>query len=340
MDMANRISRRSVLRAAAAGALAVPFSIITSHTCRADIVGAGAHQYELVPNWGSLPPSKRFGYTHGVATDSQGRIFIHNQSEDAVAIFDSDGKFISSWGKEFAAGAHGMQLGRDAEGEFLILADIDRKRVIKTTLDGKEIWNIGCPAESGVYPDPKAFVPTNVAIAPSGEIYVADGYGSSYIHRYTPAGQYLSTFAGPGSELGKVACPHGIWIDTRGAQPIVLVADRGNARLQTFTLEGQPIALFTEELRAPCHFDQRGTDLLIPDLHGRVTIFDKHNKLIAHLGDTPGVEKTEGYPNLPHEKRIPGQFISPHGAIWDHTGNIYVVEWINDGRITKLRHIS
>lgn len=334
------ISRRSLLKSAASAALAAQFSIITSRTCRAEVMGADAHRYELVSGGFRLPDSKQFGTTHGVAQDSQGRIYIHNQGPDAVAIFDAQGKFISSWGAEFAAGAHGMQLGHDADGEFLIMADIDRKLVIKTTLDGKEIWRLGAPTEPNLYPEGKGFVPTNVAIAPNGDVYVADGYGSSYVHRYSGAGKYISTFGGPGAEPGKLACPHGIWIDTRGAEPVVLVADRSNVRLQTFTLEGQPIAVITDELRAPCHFDQRGSDILIPDLHGRVTIFDKDNKLVTHLGDTPGVEKTEGYPNLPHEKRVPGKFISPHGAIWDAEGNIIVVEWISDGRVTRLRHVS
>ena len=51
-------------------------------------------------------------------------------------------------------------------------------------------------------------------------------------------------------------CPHGIWVDTRGANPIIIVADRGNVRLQNFTLDGKFLGMVTEELRYPCHFDQ------------------------------------------------------------------------------------
>jgi hypothetical protein len=120
----------------------------------------------------------------------------------------------------------------------------------------------------------------------------------------------------------------------------VLVADRGNTRLQYFTMDGEYLSMVTEELRRPCHFDIRDKDLLIPDLFGRVTIFDADNKLITHLGDTPDVDKHPDYPNLPHDQRIPGKFISPHSAIWDRAGNIYVVEWISDGRVTKLARKS
>lgn len=306
---------------------------------KADVMGTGEHRYELVGGWGKLPEGKSFGYTHGLAEDSRGRIYVHNQSPDAVAVFDPGGTFITSWGNEFAAGAHGMQLRKEGPAEYLYLADIARHTVVKTTLDGEVVWTKAHPQESGVYEKPEAYTPTNVAFAPNGDFYVADGYGQSYIHHYNLQGEYLRTWGGKGSEPGKMSCPHGIWVDTRGMEPVIVVADRANIRLQYFTLDGRHIGFVTDELRHPCHFDQRGSDLLIPDLFGRVTIFDKNNKLITHLGDTPGVEKLPGYPNLPHEQRVPGKFISPHAAIWDRQGNIYVAEWINDGRVTKLRRV-
>jgi len=117
------------------------------------------------------------------------------------------------------------------------------------------------------------------------------------------------------------------------------VADRSNARLQTFSLDGKHIGFVTDELRRPCHFDQKNGELLIPDLYGRVTIFDKNNKLITHLGDNLDVWNAKGWPNLPHEMRETGKFVSPHAACWDREGNIYVVEWIADGRVTKLRRV-
>ena len=135
-------------------------------------------------------------------------------------------------------------------------------------------------------------------------------------------------------------CPHGIWVDTRGTAPILVVADRENHRLQTFTLDGKHVGFIGEELRRPCHFDQRGEELIVPDLNGTVTIFDKDNRFVTHLGDNPDVWKIKGWPNLPQDQRIEGKFISPHAACADAKGDIYVVEWISDGRVTKLRHVS
>jgi hypothetical protein len=340
------LSRRDLLKSAAVGAAAAavaPNILIRGAKgaeMKATVLGSGDHQYEVVEGWGKLPDGVAYGYTHGVCVDSQGRIFIHNQSKDSMIIFDPDGKFIKSWGPDFAQGAHGLQLSKEGNEEFLYLADTSRKIVVKTTLDGEVLWTLEYPKDSGVYPDPAKFVPTNVAIAPNGDFYVADGYGSSYVHQYSPKAEYIRTWGGSGDEPGKMKCPHGIGVDTRGPVPLVVVADRANVRLQYFTLDGHFAGMVTDELRHPCHFDQRNGELLIPDLHGRVTLFDKNNKLITHLGDNPGVEAVKGYPNLPHEDRVPGKFISPHSACWDHDGNIYVVEWINDGRVTKLRKVA
>ncbi|MBE7489890.1 MAG: hypothetical protein H3C63_06235 [Candidatus Omnitrophica bacterium] len=344
--MPREISRRTAVKNLALGvaSAAILPTIISRGAQGSDmknnILGSGNHQYEWIRDWGKLPAGIQYGYTHGVCVDSQGRIFIHNQSKDAVIVFDGDGTFIKSWGADFAAGAHGLQLSKEGNEEFLYLADIARRIVVKTTLEGEVVWTIEYPKEAGVYAQPEKYVPTNVAIAPNGDFYVADGYGSNYIHQYNSKAEYVRTWGGEGTEAGKMRCPHGIAVDIRDGEPKVLVADRANVRLQYFNLEGKHLFDVNHDLRHPCHFDQRNGDLLIPDLHGRVTIFDKNNNLITHLGDNPDVQNRQGYPNLPQDQRIPGLFISPHSACWDHEGNIYVVEWVSDGRVSKLRRIS
>jgi DNA-binding beta-propeller fold protein YncE len=342
----RKVSRRTVFKTVGVGGAAAavaPQILIAGEDksgMKSKLMGQGEHTYEWVEGWAKTPDSIRFGYTHGVAEDSQGNIYIHNQSKDSMAVFDPDGKFIKSWGEAFAAGAHGLTLNKEGSDEFLYLADVDRNIVVKTTLDGEEIWTLGLPEESGVYPEGKGYKPTNVAIGPNGDVYIADGYGSSYIHQYNKDAEYIRTWGGKGTEDGKLSCPHGIWLDTRGETPEILVADRANVRLQWFSLEGEHLRTHNKDLLHPCHFDIRESDLLVPDLFGRVSIFDKNNNLVTHLGITPGVKQIEGYPNLPHEQRHVGQFISPHSAMWDKDGNIFVVEWINDGRVTKLRRVS
>ena len=121
--------------------------------------------------------------------DKAGLVYIHNQSKDSVIVYDADGKFVKSWGPEFAGGAHGFQINEEGGTEYIYFADVSRKIVVKATLAGEVVYTIKCPTESGVYPDPGKFVPTNVAIAPNGNVYVADGYGSSYVHQYSAKGE-------------------------------------------------------------------------------------------------------------------------------------------------------
>jgi DNA-binding beta-propeller fold protein YncE len=303
------------------------------------VLGSAPYAYEVVAGWGELPNNIRFGYTHGVQVDSQNRVIVHNQSKDSVILFDDRGKYIQSWGPEFQNGAHGCLLRKESGTEYLYLSDYDRHIVVKTTLDGETIWTIQWPEESGLYKDKTEFKPTNVAVAPNGDIYVTDGYGLSYIHHYNSKLELIRSWGGKGKQAGELDCPHGIWVDLRSSPPILIVADRGNSRLQTFTLDGKHLAFFSEAMRMPCHFDQnrRNGDLLVPDLHGVVTICGKDNRPVVQLGDNYGIWQKPGWPNFPRDTWEAGKFITPHAACWDLEENIYVVEWIAEGRVTKLR---
>jgi hypothetical protein len=356
---ASHTRREFVKTAAVIGAAIVGFPAIIRAEDKAAtkpvILGSGDHSYEWVDNWAKLPDGKKFGNTHAVVETADGRIFIHNASPtgDTTCIFDPDGKFISSWGQKFDASfqknAHGMDLRKENGAEFLYLANTFNHKVYKTTLDGEVVLELEFPKQArdvkdgSIVPDyqgPDKYNPTFIALPDNGDFYVTDGYGSNYVHRYNAKGEYIQSWGGAGKEPGKLHQPHGIWIDTRGgAEPTVLVADRANVRLQWFTLDGKFIKMVTDELRHPCMFDQRGTDLLIPDLKGRVTLFDKDNKLITHLGDNPN-KKQWANNGVKQADTQPGIFCTPHSARFDSKGNIFVVEWLPYGRVTKLKKVD
>ena len=346
MKKAN-LNRREFLKrsgTAAAFLAAAPYIIAQDKTgARLPVVGTGDYQYEVIHDWGELPAGHVYGNTHGVAVDNQGEIHIKHtvgkdaKIDDAVVVFDADGKFVRSWGKEYKGGAHGLHLLRDGKEEFFFLCDTKRHLFTKTTLTGKQLWRQWAPEQCNGYTNPDEFIPTNVAIAPNGDFYVSDGYGKSFVHQYDRNAKYIRSFGGKGKEAGKLDCPHGLMVDTRGDQPVLVVADRSNRRLQNFTLDGQHINFVTDELRAPCHFHTRGDVMVIPDLESRVTLFDKNNKLITHMGDG-GTYK--GLRTLTRDHFTPGKFVAPHSAYFDHDGNIFIVEWVEVGRVTKLRKIA
>lgn len=179
-------------------------------------------------------------------------------------------------------------------------------------------------------------MPTDVAIGLNGDIYIADGYGQSWIHQYDAAGQYIRSWGGKGSAPGELNCPHGISVDTRRGEPELYVADRGNHRVQVFTMDGKHVRFISENMKMPCSFYFHGSEVVFPDLHSRVTILDSEDRLITHLGDDPQAHQQEGWPNLPKSYYRRDKFSSPHGVCVDAQGNVYVAEWISDGRVTKL----
>ncbi len=348
----NSPSRRTVIKSAAALATfaAAGAPAILTRMSKADtakkLFGTGFHTYEVIDNWAKRPDNKPWGDTHMVQEVEDGRIFICQNGPESIHMYDPDGKFIGAWGDDQKGGAHGMDLRKEGNEEFLYFAPTSQHRVLKTNLKGEKVFELGIPTEAHnakgepCYDKDHHFTPTFIAFGPNGDFYVTDGYGSNYVHRYNIKGEYISTFGGTGKADGELACPHGIWCDTRdAANPTILVADRANDRLQWFTLDGKYIKQVNHELRAPCHFDQQGTDILIPDLHGRVTIFDKDNNLITQLCDNSDPAKRGNHGVKPNEL-VPGEFCTPHGAIWDRAGNIFVAEWLPYGRVTKLRHVN
>jgi hypothetical protein len=315
------------------------------------VTGSGSHVYEVTHDWGALPKSIQYGNTHGVCVDAQGQVYIHHTvhagspSDDTMVVFDHNGKFVRSWGREFKGGAHGLLLHKEGREEFLYLCDTQRAVVAKVTLRGEKVWELGYPKESSAYrlnadgSQAVKYSPTNLAVAPNGDVYVADGYGSSFINQYSSKGEFVRTFGGKGTEPGLLDCPHGIALDRRGSQPRLLVADRKNHRFQYFSLDGRHLGFAgLGDVKLPCHFDFRQDTLLVPDLEARVTLMDGNDRLITQLGE----DDSNTWGQLRKEERsrfIPGKFVCPHSACFDHDGNIFVVEWVEVGRVTKLRRV-
>lgn len=346
------MSRRSFVAGVGTG-LAAPLILGATNKSGSNkpVLGEGDHKYECTHDWGELPADIKYGNTHGVCEDSHGRIYIHHtvnaasEKTDSMVVFDHKGKFIKSWGKEFKGGAHGLHIRKEGKQEFLYLCDTQRGLMVKTTLDGEEVFTLGYPKEAEPYSKPGddgkpiKYSPTNLAIAPNGDIYIGDGYGSSYVNQYDSQGKYIKTFGGPGKEEGQLSCPHGITLDARGSEPVLLVADRSNKRIQRFTLEGKHIDFLYGTL-APCYFNiYKNGDVVVPDLFARVTLMDKDNKIIANLGDDSESKYMETR-KMTRDHFKPGKFVCPHGACFDHTGNIFVVEWVEVGRVTKLTKVA
>jgi len=319
------------------------------------LIGEGDHRYEWIDHWARLPETKTYrqnGRTHGIAAVARDRVVVFCQADPAVLVFDAEGRKVLDWGDRFP-GAHGLTVVEEndpkyGQTEFYWLTDARTCEVLKATPEGLVVLGVDRPFHKAYDRDldgQRVYSPTWVAVneqrwGGNGDIFVADGYGASLIHRYTSQGKYIRTLDGSDG-AGPFKCPHGVAFRPPGhggdGEPELYVADRGNKRVQVFDAEGTFKRVVGEGvLHSPCGFDFHDGLTLVPELFGRVTLLDADDRLVTTLGDNPDIHKTEGWPNLPADQIHPGKFNSPHDACFDADGNIFVVEWIIGGRITKL----
>jgi len=301
-------------------------------------IGSGSQRYAVNHSFLSPLAGTSWGDTHGVAQDAAGRIYLAHtvgggsEKPLAVCVYEADGRAIGGWGTDFAGGAHGLDLRKEGDQEFLYHCDTRRRCVVKTALDGTVVWTATCPMQSGVYGSASEWCPTNVAFHPGGDLFVGDGYGKGFIHLFGADGQWKKIITKPGSGKGETSCPHGLGIDPRGKEPMLVVADRGNRRIQVLALDGTPVAIHTDGVRMPCDMKFRENLMLVPDLESVVCLYDESFKPVVALGD--------GHPtNLrgqPTESFQFGRFVHPHDAIWLADGSILVAEWVPQGRVTRL----
>jgi hypothetical protein len=363
MNPSSQISRRGFL-AATAVALAAPRVLTAQKSDKQLVIGTGAHRYEVLHNWAQLPDKYSWQTTHNVAVDRDGLLYIIHEGREnlkdhsSIFVFDPQGKFVRAFGSQFQGGGHGLEVITEGKEQFLYVTGYQQlKNFAKLTLKGDLIWEKRAPMESQVYAkdeDTKpvkrwgrdAFMPTNYAFLPDGSFYLADGYGSWRIHRYDKNANWKSMFGGPGKGDGQFDTPHGIYFDNRpGREASVLVADRANKRLQWFTLEGKHIKTL-DGFILPANIDAHGDVLLVPDLSARITLLDKNDQVIVHLGEDPAWREQvlkDGMKLRQDEKGegwVSGKFLHPHDACFDPAGNIFVAEWVHTGRITKLRKVS
>src|SRR5262245_36052914 len=154
-------------------------------------VGTGTYTYELVEDWAKLPAGWTLGQT-GIVTDARDRVYLFNRSEHPLIVLDRDGTFYTSWGEGVLASAHGMFINQQ---ENIYLPVINSHVVLKYSPARNLLMTLGTwkqPSDtgwSGNYRDPVKQAagpfhrPSDVAIAPTGEIYISDGYGNARIHR-------------------------------------------------------------------------------------------------------------------------------------------------------------
>jgi DNA-binding beta-propeller fold protein YncE len=357
----NRLTRRDFLKlgGAAAASVALP-SLSDGQDAKTPArIGSGAHTYEVVESWGQLPAGMSYGFGCGIVVDSKDRVYVTSRSASpCVAVFDKTGKLLETWSNDFADKvgysvdqvkdtAHCIYWSKEGNDEYLYFTENVStnkegpklgKRVYKTDLHGKILYVIGNVDKEGSTSQKFEWTnPTDVAVAPNGDIYVVDGYGSQRVSRFDKSFKHIKTIGEHGKEHGQFNTCHGIWVNTlKRSEPEIYIADRHNDRIEVFSMELDYKRTLSGDVRNPCCFYQYKDVLFVPDLASRVTILDADGKLVAQLGDG---KEADGKTNKADNKTNPALFSAPHALCVDSRGDFYVVEWLDFGRPRKFKHV-
>jgi len=215
--------------------------------------------YTVVHGWPELPPGFVLGQVSGVAVDSHNHVFVFHRAEASwasdrsrpiasptVLCFDGgSGKLLFSWGQNRFLEPHGLRVDRS---DNVWVTDRALQQVFKFSHEGKLLLTLGTERSAGL--DAAHFnLPADIAFAPDGSVYVADGYGNNRIAKFSPDGTFLLDWGRKGKEAGEFDLPHSVSVDAQGR---VYVADRSNARIQVFDGSGKFLTMWhSEELGRP-----------------------------------------------------------------------------------------
>lgn len=303
------------------------------------LTGNGEWTYRVVSGWGTLSDGLSFGGTHGaIAQDNAGNIYVSTQSETGILVYGSDGKLLRRIAENYPE-VHSMVHAEENGTEYFyttVQKGTPRENwlFVKMKTDGTPALKITAPPQAG-FKSPNEWRITAALPAADGSIFIANGYGDSRIFQFDRSGNYLRSYSGKGSDPGLLNCSHGLTLDTRYDQPLLLVCDRENRRLCHFDLDGKYVRTVTEHLRRPCQISLFGDYAIVSELEGRVTILDRDNVPVAFLGDNPVKSQWANY-DLEPKTIAPATFSAAHGCFVDREGNVYISDWNHTGRVTKL----
>jgi hypothetical protein len=301
--------------------------------------GNGEWTYEVVTGWGQLPAGTAFGGTHGaIATDRAGQVYVSTQSETGILVYAPDGKLKKTIANQYPE-VHSIFYAREGDDEFLYTTvqkgtPQENWLFVKMKTDGTVVQKITAPPQAG-FKAPNEWRLTAAVPGPDGSIFIANGYGDSRLFRFDKNGEYRASYGGKGAADGLFDCSHGLAVDTRYDQPLLLICDRENRRLCHFDFDGKFVRILTQHLRRPCQVSFQGDYAVVSELEGRVTILDRDNTPVAFLGDNPLKTQWANYQLQPGDI-APAFFSAAHGCHIDRQANIYISDWNHIGRVTKL----
>lgn len=275
------------------------------------VVALDTQRYRVERPWGEIGDGP--GGVTDVSCDAAGRIYVqlrcdpylHGPDHPAIVVLEPDGRRRAAWGGAQVLDGHMASVHPDGR---VFIVDRDAHEVIVFDAEGRRLGGIGRRHAPG-----EPFnAPADVAFAPDGTIYVADGYGNSLVHRFSADGRHLLSWGEPGTGPGRFTTPHAVWVMQDGR---VAVADRENMRVQVFTATGEHL-MDIGDVHKP--MDVHGAPdggLYVTDQIPRLSLFDAMGYLVG---------------------RCRPVLNGAHGMWRDATTGILYLAEMNPSRITRL----
>lgn len=270
------------------------------------IVVLGDRRYRVETPWGVLPRGMELGQVSQLAADSRGNVYLLQRAHPAVLVFEPTGALTAAWDHLRIMDGHGIAA---SPRDRILITDRDAHQVIITDTEGKVLLTLGerhRPRNAAPFNHP-----ADAAIAPDGEIYIADGYGNSLVHRFSPDGEHIASWGRPGDGAGEFTTPHAVWIDSLDR---VLVADRENNRVQIFDRGGSYLGEWRDLYHPMDMYGMPDGSMLVTDQVPRLSMFAPDGRLTGRC--RPALN-------------------GAHGIWGDPQGNIFLAEMV-PARITKL----
>lgn len=281
--------------------------------------------YSYDPTWPDKPEDVSWGAVSGLDIDEEGNIYVFTRGEPPIQVYDRSGKYLRGFGGDVIESAHYLRIGPQGN---IWAVDVGGHAVYKFSRQGDLLMTLGTPGEWG-HDTNHFWKPTDVAVTPDGDIFVADGYGNARVAHFDSQGRFVKQWGRMGTAPGEFSLVHSIARDSQGR---LYVADRNNARVQVFNEEGELLDVWADILVPWGIWIDKDDNIWIcgssPMTWGQgeedVVGCPPKDQLVMRFDTTGRVRQLTTFPKGTDGEEQPGDLNWVHSVAIDAAGHLYL----------------